>query len=310
MLCISVPVVDWGAHARVKPSSLGFSIGDTSLACCERNEIEMVFQVVASDLDGTLLDPEHRLTEESRQVLKTLHEQGVHIVIATGRHFCDVRRICSGLEFPHHIITSNGAAHHNSDGELVHFHSLQPKVVDFVYEKWKDDERVVINFFTQDKWLRNRPCPLFGEEYFRSGFAAEVVDDVGSIRDQVAKMFFTSPDYETLLAIEKELNEHELSKDHSEVAFSYKTSLEITSKGVSKAFTLDKYCVDKGLRLENCVAFGDGMNDLEMLGSVGKGLIMQNGDARLKSSLGPHCEVIGNNGENAVCKYLSNLYKL
>ena len=62
-----------------------------------------------------------------------------------------------------------------------------------------------------------------------------------------------------------------------------------------------------GYSLKDCIAFGDGMNDAEMLSMAGKGCIMGNAHQRLKD-LHPELEVIGSNADNAVPKYLRKLF--
>ena len=49
-----------------------------------------MYQIVASDLDGTLLSPEHSLTDFAAKTLQRVTEQGVSFVFATGRHHVDV----------------------------------------------------------------------------------------------------------------------------------------------------------------------------------------------------------------------------
>jgi len=61
------------------------------------------------------------------------------------------------------------------------------------------------------------------------------------------------------------------------------------------------------LTLQDSIAFGDGMNDFEMLSVVGKGCIMQNASSELKSSL-PNLEIIGSNADEAVPHYLNKLF--
>ncbi|MGC7976842.1 HAD hydrolase family protein, partial [Salmonella enterica] len=60
-----------------------------------------------------------------------------------------------------------------------------------------------------------------------------------------------------------------------------------------------------GLSLADCMAFGDAMNDREMLGSVGRGLIMGNAMPQLIAAL-PHLSVIGHCGNQAVSHFLTH----
>ncbi len=63
------------------------------------------FKIVASDLDGTLLGPDHKLSEKSKTVLKKLHSQGLTFIFATGRHHVDVAQIRSQVGIPAYMIT-------------------------------------------------------------------------------------------------------------------------------------------------------------------------------------------------------------
>ncbi|MEN2908208.1 Pyridoxal phosphate phosphatase YigL [Mannheimia haemolytica] len=79
--------------------------------------------------------------------------------------------------------------------------------------------------------------------------------------------------------------------------------LEVMAKGVCKANALAELVKLRGYTLADCIAFGDGMNDVEMLSLAGKGCLMGNADPRLKAVL-PNNEVIGFNKDEAVASYL------
>lgn len=83
-----------------------------------------MYQVVASDLDGTLLSPDHTLSPYAKETLKLLTARGVNFVFATGRHHVDVGQIRDNLGIKTYMITSNGARVHDSDGNLVFSHNF------------------------------------------------------------------------------------------------------------------------------------------------------------------------------------------
>ena len=78
-----------------------------------------MYRVVASDLDGTLLSPDHTLSPYAKETLKLLTARGVNFVFATGRHHVDVGQIRDNLEIKSYMITSNGARVHDTDGNLI-----------------------------------------------------------------------------------------------------------------------------------------------------------------------------------------------
>lgn len=82
-----------------------------------------MYQVVASDLDGTLLSPDHTLSPYAKETLKLLTARGINFVFATGRHHVDVGQIRDNLEIKSYMITSNGARVHDLDGNLIFAHN-------------------------------------------------------------------------------------------------------------------------------------------------------------------------------------------
>jgi HAD superfamily hydrolase (TIGR01484 family) len=62
--------------------------------------------------------------------------------------------------------------------------------------------------------------------------------------------------------------------DKAHIIFSSPNSLEVMDVGISKGHALEAIAKMKGYELKHCIAFGDGMNDFEMLSMAGKGLVM------------------------------------
>ena len=85
--------------------------------------------------------------------------------------------------------------------------------------------------------------------------------------------------------------------------------LEFMKKGVNKAETLKKVLKILDISPNEVIAFGDSMNDYEMLSFVGKPFIMGNANKRLIESL-PNVEVIGNNNEDAIGKKLQEIFEI
>ena len=96
-------------------------------------------------------------------------------------------------------------------------------------------------------------------------------------------------------------------KDKVNVTFSLRSCLEVMAGAVSKGEALKQVAGLHGYATNDCIAFGDGMNDKEMLTMAGKGCIMQNAHQLLKDAL-PTMEVIGSNSDDAVARYLRNKY--
>jgi len=85
--------------------------------------------------------------------------------------------------------------------------------------------------------------------------------------------------------------------------------LEFMKKGVNKAETLKKVLKILDIKPEEVIAFGDSMNDYEMLSLVGKPFIMGNANKRLIEAL-PNVEVIGNNNEDGIGEKLQEIFNI
>jgi hypothetical protein len=76
--------------------------------------------IVASDLDGTLLTPEHKLADFTKKTLNKLHQQELTFIFATGRHHIDVGNLRNEVGIPAYMITSNGARVHDENDQLIY----------------------------------------------------------------------------------------------------------------------------------------------------------------------------------------------
>ncbi|MED5504030.1 MAG: HAD-IIB family hydrolase, partial [Pseudomonadota bacterium] len=122
----------------------------TSLPCKE------ITKIVASDLDGTLLAPNHQLSAYSRETLKALHEQGYTFVFATGRHHVDVASIRRTVGIPAYMITSNGARVHDQNDQEMYSQNVPEDLVQPVIDTIKTDPEILIHMYQNDDWLLNK----------------------------------------------------------------------------------------------------------------------------------------------------------
>lgn len=261
--------------------------------------------VIASDLDGTLLSPDHTLSPYAKETLKRLNQRDVHFVFATGRHHIDVSQIRDKLAISAFMITSNGARVHNTAGELIFSHNLDEDIAYELYSLMQDDMEITTNIYRNEEWLINRESPeqkaFFQESIFHYQlFNPNLLETSG-----VCKVYYTSENYEKLLPLESAINAR--WGDRVNVSFSLPICLEVMAGTVSKGRALDTVAKILGSSLKECIAFGDGMNDFEMLSMVGKGCIMRNAHQRLKDKL-PNLEIIGSNADDAVARYLQKMF--
>ncbi|MBO9584255.1 MAG: Cof-type HAD-IIB family hydrolase [Flavobacterium sp.] len=259
-------------------------------------------KVVVSDLDGTLLNPQHRISDYTKTIFQELHNQGYLIVVATGRHHLDAMGIIDKLEVPVYLVSSNGARIHSPNKEELFSFNLDSDVVKAALNVEIDPEITVVlfkeNVWQTNKW--NEKLNAFQEElkYHPELVDYKQLDDFAAI-----KIFFSCSDHEKLVKLKDEILAN--SSEHLHHAFSLPTCLEFMDKSIDKAVSIERVLEKEGFTLQEAVAFGDGYNDVQMLSASGKGLIMGNAPASLKEELS-HLEVIETNAEDGVARYIAS----
>jgi len=265
------------------------------------NKIKSPYKIIASDLDGTLLAPDHQLSDFSKQTLKELHNKGYTFIFATGRHHVDVAHIRAQAGIPAYMITSNGARVHNQNNEMMHSENISPDVVQAIIDVVKKDPQIRINIYQNDQWLINQEDHELKKFHKDSDFQYSLFDVDAAPTSGIAKLFFVYPDHEYLVPFEDEIKAK--FGDQVNTAFATPFCLEIMAATVSKGAALEAVASSIGLSLKDCITFGDGMNDVEMLSMAGKGLVMESAHEKVKKAL-PNHEVIGSNADHAVALYL------
>jgi Cof subfamily protein (haloacid dehalogenase superfamily) len=266
-----------------------------------------MFHFVASDLDGTLLNTEHSLSPFTKKTLQALRQMGIHFAFATGRHHVDVARMRENMEIDAFMITSNGARVHDSEGNLVFSRSFEPNIASELAQVCKDNPYIYTHVYRGDDWLINKPDSHSLSFFVDTQFNYQFFDPLNFGVNDVAKIYFTTSDDEHnhyLLDLRHKIEEQFGNK--VSIAFSTANCLEVMAENVTKGSALKLVVESLGYQLKDSIAFGDGMNDYEMLKMAGKGCIMKNASPDLKMLL-PELEVIGSNADDAVPHYLTDL---
>ena len=76
-------------------------------------------KIIVSDLDGTLLDENSKITDYTRETIKKLNRLGVEIIIATGRGEASAIRFKNQLGIDTYIICNNGANIYDKDENMI-----------------------------------------------------------------------------------------------------------------------------------------------------------------------------------------------
>ena len=265
----------------------------------------MNYKLVVCDMDGTLLTSSHKISEYTANIIKQIEDNGVKFIIATGRPYLDARYYRDSLNLKSYLITSNGARAHDEDNNPIVVENIPKEYVKrlLAYNVGKDIHR---NIYLNDDWIIEYEIDGLIEFHKESGYGFNIDNLNKYENEEAAKVFFLGKDKE-IENLEKNM-EKEFQNDLS-ITVSSPFCLEFMKKGVNKAETLKKVLKLLNIKPEEVIAFGDSMNDYEMLSLVGKPFIMGNGNKRLMEAL-PNVEVVGNNNEDGIGKKLIEIFNI
>ena len=263
-------------------------------------KIDNKIKVVISDLDGTLLNQEHKISEYTKTVFQKLHKHNYLIIVATGRHHLDALPIIETLGFPVYLVTSNGARIHSPQKELLFSFDIDSEAIKSVLSLEIDSEITTV-LFKENVWLTNKFNEKLNSFQTKLNYLPQLVN-FATVEDFTAiKIFFTHESHSKLLELRDRILEN-----HSDLfshAFSLPLCLEFMDKSVDKSVAIAKILEIENLDFHETMSFGDGYNDENMLKSTGKGLLMGNAPESLKNKLA-HLEVIETNYNDGVANYL------
>ncbi len=266
------------------------------------------FSAVISDLDGTLLDANHQLNKKTAETLQQLEQKGIDVVLASGRNYADMIVIAQKAGLKNAVlITSNGAMTYDLQGNILHADYIGEAIGTELIKTPFDTNTTFLNTYQERVWFISVDMPMLNKFHQDSKFTYQVVDFKKHHGREIEKLFFIAKTTDDLLPIEKVIKD-KFGNDLS-ITYSMPQCLEIMGKGVNKGRALSRLLENRAYNLSDCIAFGDGLNDKEMLASVGKGCVMQNADTRLVELL-PQLERIGSHNDLAVTHYLRELFEL
>jgi Cof subfamily protein (haloacid dehalogenase superfamily) len=245
-----------------------------------------MYKVAISDLDGTLLGPDHKISPQTKKSIHSWIGSGRKFIIATGRHYIEAKSLQDNLGEPIYLISSNGARVHNKSGKIILKQNLPSNIATEICNI-EFDKSVQVNLFTDAYWYANFRLPELDSISLGEGFNCRATDIKALNKDNIIKIFFWA-ERALLDVVYSELKQR--FGDRINLTFSLDKCLEVMSENTNKGTAIKAVLKEKGYTTEETIAFGDGMNDVEMLTVVGKPILMKNSQPALCEAL-PYAEM-------------------
>ena len=249
-------------------------------------------RLLASDIDGTLLNPQFQIAENDLAALKTAHAAGIEIVLVTGRRHTFALPIAKQLGFDLWLISSNGAVTRALSGETFH-RDLMPKEVcrELCGAMQAFRGNTVLTFDKETKgaivlehldalnlsirrWLEKNMAYIDFVVPIEQALVANPVQAMfcGSMvrMSEALKALNGSGLDNRVTVLRTEYPERDLSM------------IDVLNTGCSKGHAVQRWAEYRGFRREEVMAIGDNHNDVEMLEFAGHPVIMGNACEELR----------------------------
>jgi Cof subfamily protein (haloacid dehalogenase superfamily) len=257
------------------------------------NRFKPSIRLLATDIDGTLLNPQFKISDGDLMALRRAHAAGVEIVLVTGRRHSFALPIAKQLGFDLWLISSNGAVTRSLAGETFHRDMMPAEtcrrlcgamqefrghtVLTFDKEtkgaivletldelgasirRWLEKNMEYIEFVVplEDALVSNPVQAMFCGTMARMSEALRALDGAGM--DGAVTVLRT------------EYPERDLSM------------IDVLNAGCSKGHALERWAAHRGYGREEVMAVGDNHNDVEMLEFAGYPVIMGNACEELRN---------------------------
>lgn len=241
-------------------------------------------QLIAIDLDGTLLRDDKTMSIENAKALEEAIQQGVQVVICTGRTLPSIEYLFDQLPKGHgdeYLVLQNGAVVHQlPDFNIVHETSLSQSDRQAIYDVFKEhrsDEVQIVGFDADKLYLVDDTMANVTVENDAKILSTEITkasfEEILQLETLYKFVAFSEIKYidEFLAKIPTTLY------DEVHIVRSLPVAIEFIPKLANKANGLKALLKQLDIKAENIMTIGDELNDLEMVDMAGLGVAMENG---------------------------------
>ena len=244
-----------------------------------------MIRLIASDMDGTLLDSKKRLPEGFFEAIEALYKQGVLFAVASGRQYAALRRDLEALVPYIYFICENGALVMYRDEQVL----IDPMDAGDLYDtvtacRALDGVYPVVCRASQ-ALFESSADPAFIRETQIHYPSSSIVEDQTAhcaLKDVCKVAFFDRGDAQTheLPVLREKLD------DRLSVILSGEHWVDVMKKGVSKGTGLQRLAQILGIDMAQTMAIGDNVNDLSMIRAAGMGAAVANVFAGMRDDCG------------------------
>ncbi|MDQ2878222.1 MAG: Cof-type HAD-IIB family hydrolase [Pseudomonadota bacterium] len=259
-------------------------------------------RLVVSDVDGTLVDKDKKLTQPTIEAVKRLADAGVGFTIVSARPRSGMMPIADALSLDVPMGAFNGGTIFTRDGSVIAAHRIDRAVAEgmFALAKGLAVDRWV---FAEDRWYASSGEGVHVDhERVASNQEPVVTDDFTAFYDRADKVTFVSDDPALLAGLHKKASAA-FGKEAT-IVQSQTYYLDVTALEANKGDGIAALAKAMGAPLRATAAIGDQANDVAMFDRAGLSIVMAQAPAAVKAKAD---EITAANDADGVAKAIDEI---
>lgn len=243
----------------------------------------MSIRLIASDMDGTLLNPQTNISKANVDAIRRLERAGIEFLICSGRDYQEAKAVMDAHDITCSYICLSGAAVYSQDGKLlseIPLTSQNLADIDRILTEQQADMDILTacgRYTTTPKERKLNEIYSFIKKKFSplANISKELEDAVQKRMESTT--FISSlkelPENSDVfkicsngIPVQKAAKLKEIFADYPDLAAasSFPDNIELTNQAAQKGLVLKAYAEQKGISLKDVMVLGDSDNDLSM----------------------------------------------
>ncbi len=246
-----------------------------------------MIKAVFFDIDGTLVSFEtHQVPQSTIDALELLRKKNIKVFIATGRHYISINNL-GNLQFDGYVTLNGGYCFAGHD--VIYKHSIPNKDIESLIRYMNKVDSFPCAFVMEKDILMNYVDDSANKVFDMLNFPAPPIRPVEEVCDKTVYQliaFFTAEQEKRIMPV----------LSHCESTRWNPLFTDVVPAGSSKKVGISKMLKYFGIGLNECMAFGDGGNDIQMLAHAGLGVAMGNAADEVKAAAAYVTSSVDNDG--------------
>ena len=261
-----------------------------------------MIKLIASDMDGTLLNDDHMISEENLKAIRKAQEMGRHFTIVTGRDYGAVKSYLEECDLRCECILSNGAEYRDVDGNVIESVYMNKESVKIVFDilneaglciqlmtnkgsyvtNKESDKKAIIDRFKlfNPKMTEEEVVECVEKSHKQRGM--KLIDNIYEVLEndvEILKIVTFDNDEKLIARLKEKLRE---STSDLAVASTFNNDIEISDIKAQKGLILAKAIKKMGIDKNEVIVLGDSFNDYSMFTEFENSYAMENAIPEIK----------------------------